>query len=91
MATPFKMKGHELPGPNQRKDSPVKELGTLATIGLSALAGGIVSGGSSAIAAGSKKRKAKKAAAQEKAAAGIAEAGDMAEAGAGQKQKTSLV
>jgi len=33
MASPYKMKGHSLPGPNQKK-SPMKEPITLALIGL---------------------------------------------------------
>jgi hypothetical protein len=75
MGTPFKMKGHELPGPNQRSASPMKEPITAALIG--AAASGLIGGTTSAIGAGAKKRKAKKAAAQEKAAAGAQQAGSL--------------
>ena len=62
MATPFKMKGHTLPGPKQ-KVSPMKEPFTLAAAGIiaakAAIAAGVVTG-ISAIAKADAKKKAEK-------------------------------
>ena len=66
MGTPFKMKG----SPMQRNfgiGSPMKELGTLAIIGLSALASGIVGGASTAVSSSAKAKKKKKLLAEQKA------------------------
>ena len=54
MGTPFKMKGHTLPGPNQRKASPAKCPLVAAIIPAlaSAAAGAVVSG---VVGAGKKK------------------------------------
>lgn len=96
----FKMKGHTLPGPNQ-KSAPAKLLGiaalTAAMIAKAAIGGAVGAGigkGIGAIAKGAGKRKAVKKEAQAKAAEGTTQAGAMGEAGAvatGDKKSSKIV
>ena len=68
MASPYKMKGHALPGPNQKK-SPMKEpLSALAIGLLSSAAGAAVSGGIGAISKSASNKKAEKAQKEQAAA-----------------------
>ena len=80
MGTPFKMKGHELPGPNQ-KAAPMTEPITAALIG--AAASGLISGTTSVISSAQKRKKAKREAAAGKAQEGMQQAGSMSASGAG--------
>ena len=59
----YKMKGHELPGPNQRKEAPTKFIS-------------LIVGGISAIAGAAKKNKERKAAARQKAADSMKQGAD---------------
>jgi len=59
MATPFKLKGHALPGPKQR--SPMKEPISLTTALLISAGTGLATGGVKAIAAANKKKRKTKA------------------------------
>lgn len=83
----YKMKGHSLPGPNQKK-SPTKLLGiaalTSAMIAKAAIGAAVSTGigkGVSAIAKGKAKKKAAKLDAQNKAKQASAKSTDMGELG----------
>ncbi len=83
----YKMKGHSLPGPNQKK-SPAKLLGiaalTTAALVKAAIGGAVsagVSKGVGAIAKGKAKKKAAKLDAQNKAKEATAKSTDMGELG----------
>jgi hypothetical protein len=85
--SPYKMKGHSLPGPNQKK-SPTKILGiaalTAAMLAKAAVGGAVSAGigkGVGAIAKGNAKKKATKADAQNKAKEASAKSTDMGEIG----------
>ena len=58
MASPYKMKGHALPGPNQKK-SPMKL--PITTAILASMAGAAVSGGIGALSKSASNKKAEKA------------------------------
>ena len=75
MGTPFKMKGHTLPGIKQNPASPLKEP-------ISALTLALISGGISAATAGAKGLAAKKAAKKAEKGAKEKEARDAVAAGA---------
>jgi len=64
------MKGHELPGPNQRKESPAKFINFIIS-------------GISAIAGAAKKNKERQAAARQKATDSLKQGADGASAGGG--------
>ena len=64
----YKMKGHELPGPNQRKEAPTKWIN-------------LVISGISAIAGAAKKNKERQAAAKQKATDSLKQGADGASAG----------
>ena len=83
----YKMKGHSLPGPNQKK-SPAKLLGiaalTAAMLAKAAIGGAVSAGigkGVGAIAKGKAKKKAAKLDAQNKAKQASAKSTDMGELG----------
>ena len=86
MATPFKMKGHTLPGPNQ-KVSPMKEpfslTGALIGAGISAAIGA----GTSAISASAKKKAAKKKGKEDEARVATKEVASSMEQDMGTKTK----
>jgi hypothetical protein len=85
--SPYKMKGHSLPGPNQKK-SPAKLLGiaalTTAALIKAAVGGAVSAGvgkGVGAISKAKAKKKATKADAQNKAKEASAKSTDMGEIG----------
>tara|TARA_R110002153_G_scaffold253679_1_gene411804 strand:+ start:626 stop:919 length:294 start_codon:yes stop_codon:yes gene_type:complete len=85
--SPYKMKGHSLPGPNQKK-SPAKILGiaalTTAMLVKAAVGGAVSAGVSKGVGAISKakaKKIAEKAGAQNKAKEASAKSADMGEIG----------
>ena len=67
MASPYKMKGHSLPGPNQKK-SPMKEPISLTAAILASMAGAAVSGGIGAASKAASNKKAEKAQKEQAAA-----------------------
>ena len=73
----FKMKGHELPGPNQRKEAPTKWIN-------------LVISGISAIASAAKKNREKTQALRDKATAAKKEGVDAASGSMGTDKKTDL-
>ena len=85
--SPYKMKGHSLPGPNQKK-SPAKILGiaalTTAMLVKAAVGGAVSAGvgkGVGAISKAKAKKRATKAGAQNKAKEASAKSADMGEIG----------
>ena len=85
--SPYKMKGHSLPGPNQKK-SPTKILGiaalTAAMLAKAAVGGAVSAGigkGIGAISKAKAKKRATKADAQNKAKEASAKSTDMGEIG----------
>jgi hypothetical protein len=85
--SPYKMKGHSLPGPNQKK-SPAKILGiaalTAAALAKAAVGGAVSAGigkGIGAISKAKAKKRATKADAQNKAREASAKSTDMGELG----------
>ena len=84
MGSPFKMKGHTLPGPNQ-KVSPMKEPFTTALI--TAGIGAALSGGSAALQGAAKKKAAKKKAKEDKSREATQEVAGSMEQDMGSKTK----